>query len=231
MPGTAWPEERPVWSHLSVLPQPVQQLDDVPHAVHSLRGVQSVPSLEEFARKSTLHGIKHIICPRRYTSRSFLWTVAFLGCLAILIHVYADRVAFYFQYPHDTELEEENISGTPFPAVTLCNINPLRFSQLSGHDLYWAGELLGFLDSSDRIAAPENTDPEVLEMLSQKLEKSKGERNLPFDFKELYRRAGHSMEQMLAECKFSNETCDAGDFKTVRMNSHFEGYSFKDPIP
>ncbi|KAL8182992.1 UNVERIFIED_CONTAM: hypothetical protein K2H54_011158 [Gekko kuhli] len=171
-------------------------------------------NLEEFAKSSTLHGINHIFQHGRYTIRHLLWTVAFLGSLGFLIHVYAERVDFYFQYPHDTALEEETVRNTAFPAVTVCNLNRLRFSQLSGHDLYWAGEFLGFLDSGDNIAAPNHTDVEVWETLSRKLEESREERSLPFNFEELHERAGHRMEQMLVECKFANKSCDASDFRT-----------------
>uniref|UniRef100_A0A670JJT5 Acid sensing ion channel subunit 1 n=1 Tax=Podarcis muralis TaxID=64176 RepID=A0A670JJT5_PODMU len=125
--------------------------------------------LEEFARSSTLHGISHIFRHGCNTGCKFLWIVAFLGSLGFLIHVYADRVDFYFQYPHDTTLEEETLPSLTFPAITICNLNPLRFSQLSGHDLYWAGEYLGFLDGDDKIAVSKGEDGDIREVLSKKL--------------------------------------------------------------
>ncbi|KAM6460557.1 acid-sensing ion channel 1C-like [Liasis olivaceus] len=214
MPGPGWPEEMPSWPSLCTLPKAVQHIKDVAQVVHPLSTIPSAPNLEEFASSSTLHGINHIFHHGRYTARNFLWTVAFLSSLAFLFHVYVERVEFYFQYPHATKLEEETLHNMTFPAVTICNLNPLRFSEISGHDLYWAGEFLGFLDSSDRIVAPQKADAEVLKILSQKLQQSKGERNLPFNFGELYDRAGHQMDQMLIECKFGNELCNASDFKT-----------------
>lgn len=180
----------------------------------------SAPSLEEFARSSTLHGISHIFRHGCNTGCKFLWIVAFLGSLGFLIHVYADRVDFYFQYPHDTTLEEETLPSLTFPAITICNLNPLRFSQLSGHDLYWAGEYLGFLDGDDKIAVSKGEDGDIREVLSKKLMQSKGERNLPFNFTELHDRAGHQMDQMLVLCSFGNESCNASDFETVSLLPH-----------
>ncbi|XP_077176927.1 acid-sensing ion channel 4 isoform X1 [Paroedura picta] len=215
MPEATWPGEMPSWQHFSTLPVAVQHVEDSSCAADPSTVVPPVLSLEEFAKTSTLHGIGHIFQHGHYTVRHLLWTVAFLGSLGFLIHVYTERVDFYFQYPHATALEEESLRNMTFPAVTICNLNRLRFSQLSGHDLYWAGEFLGFLDSSDNIAAPNHTDSEVREMLSRKLKESREERNLPFDFRELHERAGHQMDQMLVECKFANRSCNASDFKTV----------------
>lgn len=221
MPETTWPREMPSWQYFSTPAVAVQHVESSSHMAHPSPIAPSALSLEEFAKTSTLHGISHIFQHGHYTVRHLLWTLAFLGSLGFLIHVYTERVDFYFQYPHATALEEEPLYNMTFPAVTICNLNRLRFSQLSGHDLYWAGEFLGFLDSSDNVAALDHTDVEVREMLSRKLKESRGERNLPFDFKELHKRAGHQMDQMLLECKFANRSCNASDFRTVSLHPSY----------
>ncbi|XP_060543839.1 acid-sensing ion channel 4 isoform X2 [Pantherophis guttatus] len=212
MPGPGSPEEM---SSFSTPPKEDQHIEDGAQVVQPLSVMPSAHHLEEFASSSTLHGISHIFHHGHYTTYNFLWTMAFLASLGFLFYVYNDRMEFYFQYPHATKLEEETVHSMIFPAVTICNVNLLRFSELSGQDLYWAGEFLGFLDSSDKIVAPQKADAEVVKVLSQKLQQSKGERNLPFDFGELYNRAGHQMDQMLIKCRFGSESCNTSDFKTV----------------
>lgn len=212
MPGPGSSEEMPSFS---TPPKEDRHIKDGPQVVQPLSVMPSAHNLEEFASSSTLHGISHIFHHGRYTARNFLWTMAFLASLGFLFYVYTDRVEFYFQYPHATRLEEKTVHSMIFPAVTICNVNILRFSEISGQDLYWAGEFLGFLDSSDKIVAPQKADAEVVKVLSQKLQQSKGERNLPFDFGEFHDRAGHQMDQMLIKCRFGNESCNANDFKTV----------------
>lgn len=212
MPGPGLPEEMPSFS---TPPKEDRHIEDGAQVVQPLSVMPSAHQLEEFASSSTLHGISHIFHHGHYTTHNLLWTMAFLASLGFLFYVYIDRVEFYFQYPHATKLEEEAVHSMIFPAVTICNINLLRFSELSGQDLYWAGEFLGFLDSSDKIVAPQKADAEVVKVLSQKLQQSKGERNLPFDFGELYDRAGHQMDQMLIKCRFGSESCNTSDFKTV----------------
>uniref|UniRef100_A0A8C4Y5Q6 Uncharacterized protein n=1 Tax=Gopherus evgoodei TaxID=1825980 RepID=A0A8C4Y5Q6_9SAUR len=170
------------------------------------------PSLEGFASRSTLHGIHHIFARGPYTGRQLLWTLAFLGSLGLLLHVYAERVGYYVQYPHNTQLEEQAVPHAAFPAITLCNLNRVRLSQLSGHDLHWAGELLGLLDSAHQPLAPEG-----LATLAGRLALSPEEQRRPFDLLELYGRAGHQLDlgHMLLGCRFVNESCNASDFRTV----------------
>ncbi|NXE07327.1 ASIC1 protein, partial [Lophotis ruficrista] len=146
-----------------------------------------------------------------------LWLLAFLGSLALLIHAYTKRMDFYFQYPHNTQLEEETAQNKTFPAVTLCNLNPARFSQLSGHDLYWAGEMLGLLDGAGQLLAPESTERSRLEALLGTLAMSEEEKSRPFDLEEFYGRVGHQLDlgEMLVRCMFSGEECNGSDFQTV----------------
>ncbi|NXU82589.1 ASIC1 protein, partial [Xiphorhynchus elegans] len=145
-----------------------------------------------------------------------LWLLAFLGSLALLIHAYAKCVGLYFQYPHNTQLEEETEHNKIFPAITLCNLNPARFSRLSSHDLHWAGEMLGLLDGAGRPLVPESAERRRLEALLGTLGTSE-EKSRPFHLEEFYERVGHQMDlgEMLVRCTFGKEDCNSSDFQTV----------------
>ncbi|NXV77775.1 ASIC1 protein, partial [Atlantisia rogersi] len=146
-----------------------------------------------------------------------LWLLAFLGSLALLIHAYAKCVGLYFQYPHSTQLEEETARNKTFPAITICNLNPARYSQLSGHDLYWAGEMLGLLDGAGRPLVLEGAERSRLEALLGMLAVSEEEKSHPFNLEEFYERVGHQMElgEMLVRCMFGSEECNSSDFQVV----------------
>ncbi|KAM6080389.1 acid-sensing ion channel 1-like [Theristicus caerulescens] len=192
------------------------------HPAYDAPAPQQRPcSLEEFAVRSTLHGIQHIFRHQRYTARNLLWLLAFLGSLALLIHAYAKCMGLYFQYPHNTQLEEEMACSKTFPAVTLCNLNPARFSQLSGHDLYWAGEMLGLLDGAGRPLVLESTERSRLEALLGMLAVSE-EKSRRFDLEEFYGRVGHQLDlgEMLVHCMFSGEECNGSDFQTLNDEAH-----------
>ncbi|NXQ83407.1 ASIC1 protein, partial [Nyctibius grandis] len=146
-----------------------------------------------------------------------LWLLALLGSLALLVHAYAKCMGLYFQYPHSTQLEEETARNKTFPAITLCNLNPVRFSQLSGHDLYWAGEMLGLLDGAGQPLVPESVERSSLEALLGTPALSEEEKSRPFDLEEFYGRVGHQLDlgEMLVRCTFGDEECNGRDFQTV----------------
>lgn len=105
------------------------------------------PPLQVFAHTSTLHGISHIFSYEKITAKCCLWVVFFLSSLTFLMYVCVDRIQFYLEYPHVTKLDEITMPVMVFPAVTICNLNSIRFSRITRNDLYHAGELLALLNS------------------------------------------------------------------------------------
>lgn len=105
------------------------------------------PPLQVFAHTSTLHGISHIFSYDKITAKCCLWVVFFLSSLTFLLYVCIDRIQFYLEYPHVTKLDEISTPVMVFPAVTICNLNSIRFSRITRNDLYHAGELLALLNS------------------------------------------------------------------------------------
>ncbi|KFU88507.1 Acid-sensing ion channel 1, partial [Chaetura pelagica] len=146
-----------------------------------------------------------------------LWLLAFLGSLALLIHAYAKCVGLYFQYPHSTQLEEAEARNKTFPAITLCNLNPARFSQLSGHDLYWAGEMLGLLDGAGRPLVQDSMERSRMEALLEMPALTEEDKSRPFDMEEFYGRVGHQLDlgEMLVRCTFGGVECNGSDFQVV----------------
>lgn len=129
-------------------------------------GVQPV-SIQAFASSSTLHGLAHIFSYERLSLKRALWALCFLGSLAVLLCVCTERVQYYFHYHHVTKLDEVAASQLTFPAVTLCNLNEFRFSQVSKNDLYHAGELLALLNN--RWVAPTHPPAGLLDLCASQL--------------------------------------------------------------
>ncbi|KAM4622362.1 acid-sensing ion channel 2-like [Discoglossus pictus] len=171
-------------------------------------------SIQLFAHTSTLHGIRHIFVYGPLTFRRFLWTVAFMGSLGLLLLESSERVAFYFSYQHVTKVDQVVAENLVFPAVTICNLNSFRFSRISTNDLYHAGELLALLDVNGKILEPHLADPEVLATLQEKTI-FKHFKPKTFCMAEFIERVGHDLKEMMLYCKFRGHECSHQDFRTT----------------
>ncbi|CAO2600891.1 Acid-sensing ion channel 1 [Lemmus lemmus] len=169
-------------------------------------GVQPV-SIQAFASSSTLHGLAHIFSYERLSLKRALWALCFLGSLAVLLCVCTERVQYYFCYHHVTKLDEVAASQLTFPAVTLCNLNEFRFSQVSKNDLYHAGELLALLNNR----LDESDDPGV-PLAPPGPEAFSGE---PFNLHRFYNRSCHRLEDMLLYCSYCGGPCGPHNFSVV----------------
>ncbi|KAM4691301.1 acid-sensing ion channel 2 isoform 2-T2 [Rhinophrynus dorsalis] len=171
-------------------------------------------SIQIFANTSTLHGIRHIFVYGPLTLRRFLWTVAFVGSLGLLLLESSERVAFYFSYQHVTKVDQVVAESLVFPAVTICNLNSFRFSRITTNDLYHAGELLDLLDVNGQILEPHLADPEVITILQEKTN-VKHFKAKPFCMREFMERTGHDLKEMMLYCKFRGHECNHRDFRMV----------------
>nr|XP_012298585.1 acid-sensing ion channel 3 isoform X2 [Aotus nancymaae] len=160
-----------------------------------------------FASNCSMHGVGHVFGPGSLSLRRGMWAAAVVLSVVTFLYQVAGRVRYYREYHHQTALDERESHQLVFPAVTLCNINPLRRSRLTPNDLHWAGAaLLGldptehatFLRALGRPPAPPGFMPSPT-----------------FDMAQLYDRAGHSLDDMLLDCRFRGEPCGPENFTMV----------------
>lgn len=158
--------------------------------------------LVAFANSCTLHGASHVFVEGGPGPRQALWAVAFVLALGAFLCQVGDRVAYYLSYPHVTLLDEVATTELAFPAVTLCNTNAVRLSQLSYPDLLYLAPMLG-LDESDDPGVP--LAPPGPEAFS-------GE---PFNLHRFYNRSCHRLEDMLLYCSYCGGPCGPHNFSVV----------------
>ncbi|MBV95814.1 Acid-sensing ion channel 1, partial [Eschrichtius robustus] len=158
--------------------------------------------LVAFANSCTLHGASHIFVEGGPGPRQALWAAAFILALGAFLCQAGDRVAYYLSYPHVTLLDEVATTELAFPAVTLCNTNAVRLSQLSYPDLLYLAPMLG-LDESDDPGVP--LAPPGPEAFS-------GE---PFNLHRFYNRSCHRLEDMLLYCSYCGGPCGPHNFSVV----------------
>ncbi|CAL8342512.1 unnamed protein product [Arctogadus glacialis] len=171
-------------------------------------------SWQAFAHSSTLHGLRFLFPYGRPGARRLLWAAALLACLGLLALESAERLAYFFSYPHVTSVDAVVSGSLVFPAVTVCNLNAYRFTRLTRDDLYHAGELLALLDVHLDIPQPRLAEPEVLAFLQERANFT-AYRPKTFSMREFSERVGHDLKEMMLYCRYQGQACGPRDFKTV----------------
>lgn len=157
--------------------------------------------LVAFASSCTLHGLSHIFVEGSLGARQALWALAFLLSLSIFLYQVADRIAYYLEYQHVTLLSEEESAEITFPAVTFCNINRVRLSQLSRHDLLYLAPLVDYEPGMELGFTP--------------AQPGSWEEEEPSDLYGFFNRTCHQLEDMLLSCSYRGQRCGPADFAPV----------------
>ncbi|XP_069086778.1 acid-sensing ion channel 1 isoform X2 [Pleurodeles waltl] len=165
---------------------------------------EEAANIATFASSCTLHGANHIFVEGGFGVRQVLWACAFLFSLSMFLFQVGDRVSFYMEYHHVTLLDEQDSSVMIFPAITFCNFNRFRVSQIDIADLLFLAPLLDYDENS-----LDDTDPGFSPATRQdQFEKV-------YDLYAVYNRTGHRLEDMLLDCKYRGKKCNTQDFITV----------------
>ena len=161
-----------------------------------------VDDLAAFFGGCSLHGANHVFVEeKKFGIRQGMWAVVFTLALSAFILQVVDRVIYYLQYDHITMLDERVANNMTFPAVTFCNFNTFRKSQISYSDLIFMGPLLGYED---------NMAPGI--PLAPEPDRPPGSR---FSLDEFFNRTRHRIEDILLECNFRGLECGPESFREV----------------
>ncbi|XP_073469254.1 acid-sensing ion channel 1 isoform X1 [Aquarana catesbeiana] len=153
-----------------------------------------------FASSCTLHGLNHIVTEDPWGVRRTVWVCTFLLSLCLFLSQVWERVAYYRLYPLLTIIDEMVSDAMIFPAITFCNYNRFRITQLSSSELLYLAPLVGSPEGGNESFV---TDPS--------LEYGSG----PFDMYDIIDRSSHQLSEMMLGCRFQGRECDVEDFIPV----------------
>uniref|UniRef100_A0A8C8BLY5 Acid-sensing ion channel 3 n=1 Tax=Otus sunia TaxID=257818 RepID=A0A8C8BLY5_9STRI len=165
--------------------------------------------LAAFARSCTLHGLGRVFAPGAPALHRLLWAGAFLASLGIFLLQAGERVRRYATYPHVTVLDEAESRVLAFPAITLCNYNRARRSQLTPNDLFWLG--------GELLAVGREDFPHYLRALGLPPDLAGFFPSKSYDLGAFYQRAGHPIHEMLLRCRFRGQDCGPENFTAVSI--------------
>ncbi|XP_055079602.1 acid-sensing ion channel 2 [Periophthalmus magnuspinnatus] len=169
--------------------------------------------------RTRLHGLRQVCLPGGSMGRRAFWLIALCTSVGLLLSWSSNRLLHWLSFPTYTRVHTEWAKELAFPAVTICNNNPIRLYKLTKSDLYFAGHWLGLLLANRTVR------PLVLDLLQEdrrawfnKLSDFRlflPPRNFEGTNLEFMDRLSHQLDDMLLSCKYRGEPCGAHNFSSV----------------
>ncbi|XP_075534963.1 acid-sensing ion channel 1-like [Dermacentor variabilis] len=148
--------------------------------------------------------------------RIIIWFVAFVGLGSVALSNLYELMHEYFQYPLTVNIRLEDVNNVEFPAVTLCNLNPVRKSQLCGQETDLDYNLQEFLcNKSAETTVTRGEDEDQLEQFVMWL--ATKQRTEP----ELAKTLGHQLADLLRTCSIQGIKCDLDRMFTLVFSSRY----------
>ena len=92
-------------------------------------------ALSELFSQSEIPGFREIFASDSYL-RKFCWIVAFLFMTVLSLNDMTELITEYYEYPITVDVRLRDSARLPFPAVTVCNLNVVRFSSLCSNSRF-----------------------------------------------------------------------------------------------
>ena len=149
----------------------------------------------EFAESTTCHGIRNVFGGGSKLRR-FIWLVCVLGSTVYLVLNCTSLIKSYINKETVTRVTIQHQDSVMFPAVTICNFNPIRLSYLEQINITNAEDI----DQLLRNGTFDENSVNVKAVAS-------GD-----DF---FLQAGHQIKNMLLNCTLQGEKCSPDDFERI----------------
>ncbi|XP_071951629.1 acid-sensing ion channel 5-like [Antedon mediterranea] len=146
----------------------------------------------DFASKTTMHGVQRLV-EERPRSYKMLWVVIIVASVGFCSWEVQKRISNYFEYNVNTEITVKFSNNLTFPAVTICNFNRYRLSQITEDEFSY---LTCLADNEYKVC--------------------KEELKAPFNSSEFTNRAGFDLDaNTLWTCNFRHQACGVQNFTSV----------------
>ncbi|XP_056430978.1 amiloride-sensitive sodium channel subunit gamma-like isoform X1 [Hyla sarda] len=149
---------------------------------------------------TSAHGVPNIIHSQNRW-RSCCWAAFVFLVLGCMLWQCSQLTATYLQYPTQEKVTLVNSPRLPFPAITFCNLNRARKSQLNFSRYKALNDQLSLMSNHEREYGPIGNSKE---------------RNFAFAMSQLSTQEqmalGHQLQDMLISCVFHDESCNESFF-------------------
>ncbi|XP_046367438.2 amiloride-sensitive sodium channel subunit gamma-like [Haliotis rufescens] len=196
-------------------------------------GNESFPSLiNYFAENTSMHGISRFIGKTGFFRRTF-WVLAVLtGAGVAMYNIWTIGTA-YSSWKVSTVIKLEYNSKLRFPAVTICNLNPVRKTSIDGVQAEF-DDLKTALRYENNSARTRDEDFPDWGNSSISFDAYDSDHRTAIDFqkvmattkKALKVQIGHQIQDMLLDCSFQGKVCTPSNFTHFYNYMHGNCYTF-----
>ncbi|XP_041354351.1 amiloride-sensitive sodium channel subunit gamma-like isoform X2 [Gigantopelta aegis] len=184
----------------------------------------------EFAENTGMNGLPNAVRARNIFRRSF-WIAIVIAGWGMTVWQVSELVTKYYSYPVNTDLTLIYNYSMQFPAVSFCNINPIRLSSV-----YLDQNISSLLKDT---SPPSSSQPANVTTWDDKIgagyymeknEMVSTEQNFLSYFAaadaSVRERMGHNITWMLLDCTFGDFRCSPGNFTYFSNAKHGNCYTF-----
>ena len=101
----------------------------------SQRGRSRLNQVLSFCADTTAHGLGRVAAAKSWLARLF-WIVIFAASFSYSMFQIQRTVMVYLSYPTKTDINIVQKEEFKFPAVTVCNINPFKQSEIRNSTIF-----------------------------------------------------------------------------------------------
>ncbi|XP_041346651.1 degenerin-like protein asic-1 [Gigantopelta aegis] len=193
-------------------------------------------TLKEFAENTSAHGVNKLVTSKGWFIK-LIWLVLFLGASSMIVYQVSRLVVNYLRRPATAKTTVVN-KPLLFPSVTICNLNPVRYSKVKTDPALI--ELVGnlakkmnmSLDAFPYDGTNEPPDPTYPEPANTTVEQILEEYSADFLMQlnaageKIVKSYSQKLESLLVSCSFAGKPCSADDFTTISNFDYGICYQF-----
>lgn len=194
-------------------------------------------SLKACCERSTGHGIANI-SRSKYTLLRVMWFFVFLISLSYCSYVIVKSLIEYFKFQTNVSIKVMLELPANFPAVTICNINPLNenraidlmklvnqyqncfnftsFIELSDEE--YSNEFWKCINATDKNSALDSVVDRMKRFIANEIKDEESRNYFGFDLD----------YDMLISCQYNSKPCSGQNFTKFWSNYYGNCYSFND---
>ena len=150
-------------------------------------------TFKKYVESTTAHGVVRIFKGKSIIRRLF-WLIIVLTAAGGCLYNISDRIRFLISEPTSTTISITRKTTLTFPAVTVCNLNSLRFGVLEERNLTDLIQTAIFLVTEADAQSCED-------------EESQSDNLSRITYEELIMQARYKVEELIGECFFAGESC------------------------